>query len=108
MSTNVVYCNATSLCTHLADVIGALNHDLDARWREFGTHLCVKPPIMDIIDRDKKSAVGACMLQLVEKWLAHENGTSDLPRTWETVEQAVKSTGKGRLQLVETFWSAAV
>ena len=37
------------------------------------------------------------MLQLVEKWLAPENGTGDLPRTWETVVQAVKKTGLGRL-----------
>ena len=97
MSKNVVYCNAVSLCTHLADVIGALNHDLDARWREFGTHLCVKPTSMGSIDKDNKSDVGACMLQLVEKWLAPENGTGDLPRTWETVVQAVKKTGLGRL-----------
>ena len=39
----------------------------------------------------------ACMLQLIEKWLAHDNGTGDLPRTWETVVQAVKNTGLGRL-----------
>ena len=80
-----------------SDVIGALDHELDARWREFGTHLFVKPSIMDIIDKDNKSAVVGCMLQLVEKWLAHDNGTGDLPRTWETVVQAVKKTGPGQL-----------
>ena len=38
------------------------------------------------------------MLQLVEKWLVHDSGTGDLPRTWETVSgQAVKHTGKGQL-----------
>ena len=86
-------------------VIKALNHELDARWREFGTHLCVKPSIMDIIDKNKKSDVGACMLHLVESWLSHDNGTGDLPRTWETVVQAVKSTGKGRLaeQLAQRY-----
>ena len=53
---------------------------------------------MDIIDGDNKSHVGACMLHLVENWLAHDNnGTGDLPRTWDTVVQAVKKTGKGRL-----------
>ena len=86
-----------SLCTHFAEVIEALNHDLDAQWREFGTHLCVKPSSMDIIDKNNKSDAGACMLQLVEKWLVQENGTGDLPRTWVTVVQAVKKTGKGRL-----------
>ena len=52
---------------------------------------------MDIIDKDNKSAVVGCMLQLVEKWLAHDNGTGDLLHTWEAVVQAVKKTGKGRL-----------
>ena len=51
---------------------------------------------MDVINKDD-SEVGACMLQLVEKWLGHDNGTGDLPRTWKTVVQAVKDTGKGLL-----------
>ena len=82
-----------SLFTCPVDVIQVLNQSLDAQWRHFGTHLCVDSAILDSIDKDK-SNVGACMLQLVEKWLAHENGTGDLPRTWETVVQAVKKTGK--------------
>ena len=79
-----------------SEVIDALNHELDDQWREFGMHLCVKP-FMHGIDKNKKLDVGACMLQLVEKWLVNDNGTGDLPRTWETVVQAVKKTGKGRL-----------
>ena len=57
---------------------------------------------MDGIDRDR-SNVGARMLQLVEKWLGHDDGTGALPRTWKTVVQAVKDTGKGLLaeQLAE-------
>ena len=85
-----------SLCTHLADVIEALNHDLDVQWREFGTFLHIERAILDSIDTNK-SNVGDRMLQLVEKWLDHDNGTGDLPRTWKTVVQAVKNTGKGRL-----------
>ena len=55
--------------------------------------------------RQDKSNVGACMLQLVEKWLGHDNGTGDLPRTWETVVQAVKDAGNGLLaeQLAKRF-----
>ena len=57
---------------------------------------------MDGVDRDR-SNVGARMLQLVEKWLDHDDGTGALPRTWKTVVQAVKDTGKGLLaeQLAE-------
>ena len=43
------------------------------------------------------SNVGDRMLQLVEKWLDHDNGTGDLSRTWGTIVQAVKQTGKGQL-----------
>ena len=88
-----------------SEVIGALKHDLDARWREFGTYVHVEPAIMDRIDGNNKSNVGACMLQLVENWLGRDNGTGDLPRTWKTVVQAVKNTGKERLaeQLAEKY-----
>ena len=84
-----------SLCTHLADVIEALSHDLDVQWRELGTYLHIEPTFMDSIATNN-SNIGDCMLQLVEKWLAHENGTGELPRTWKTVMQAVKNTGKRR------------
>ena len=83
-------------CTHLADVLVALNHALDVKWRQFGTYLCIKPVILDSIDADRFN-VGERMLQLIEKWLGHDNGTGDLPRTWETVVQAVKKTGPGYL-----------
>ena len=57
---------------------------------------------MDGIDKNI-SSVTACMLKLVEKWLGHDDGTGTLPRTWKTVVQAVKDTGKGLLaqQLAE-------
>ena len=96
LSKSVVYCNAVSLCTHLADLIEALSHALDVQWREFGTHLHIEPVILDSIGTDN-SNVRERMLQLVEKWLCHDNGTGDLSRTWKTVVQAVKKTGKGRL-----------
>ena len=80
----------------------ALNHCLDAQWREFGAHLCVEGDILDVISYDSPN-LASCMVQLVEKWLGHDNGTGDLPRTWQTVVQAVKHTGNGLLakQLAE-------
>ena len=89
----MLYCNLASLITCRVDVIEALNHDLDAQWRKFGTHLRVEATLMDSIAKDK-STVEECMLQLLEKWLAHEDRTGDLPRTWTTVVKAVKGTGK--------------
>ena len=84
------------------DVIEALQQDLDAEWRKFGPYLHVEPAVMDRIEKDK-SIMGACMLQLVEKWLYRDDETGDLSRTWKTVVQAVKETGKRPLaeQLAE-------
>ena len=47
---------------------------------------------MNGINKDNPT-VGECMLQLMEKWVCHDSGTGDLPRTWETVVQALKDTG---------------
>ena len=84
------------------DVIKALNHQLDAKWKEFGTHLRFEPAILNGIGSDR-SGVGDCMLELVEKWVVCENGTGDLPRTWQTVVQAVRVTSSEHLakQLAE-------
>ena len=91
-----------SLFTCHLDLIEALNYQLDANWRAFGTFLRVETTILDEIDKNK-SNVRDRMLQLVEKWVCCEDGTGDLPRTWETVVQAVKKTGNRPLaqQLAE-------
>ena len=48
--------------------------------REFGTFLHIERDILDSIATNN-SNVGDCMLQLVKKWLGHDNGTGDLPCT---------------------------
>ena len=83
----------------ILDVIEALRHLLDAQWREFGMYLCVQPAVMDGIQKEclkrkDHERNELCMVKLVEKWLDHENGTGDLPRTWETVVQTVEDTGE--------------
>ena len=77
-------------------MIEALNHILDAQWREFGTHLRVESAILDGIEKNRSNERDR-MLQLVEKWLIHDSGTGDFPRTWKTVVQAVKNAGKRSL-----------
>ena len=81
------------LSTCHIDVITALNHQLDARWKEFGAFLHVCPELMDSIEQDELN-VGRRMLSLVGKWLGREYGTGKRWRTWKTVVQAVKNMGK--------------
>ena len=78
--------------TFYLEMIKALNHQLDVQWRRFGTFLHVSPAVMERISKDK-SNVEDCMLHLIEKWLWHEDGTGNLPRTWQTVVQAVQYMG---------------
>ena len=98
----VMQCHSSSII--YIDVLKALNHQLDALWREFGTFLYVDRAVMEGIKKDT-SNVSACMLHLVEKWLYHEDGTGNRPRTWDTVVQAVKDTGNGLLaeQLAQEY-----
>ena len=79
----------------IADIIEALNHQLDAKWRYFGTHLRVEYKIMNVIDRINCGRPEDCMLELLDRWTSKEDGTGTLPRTWQTVIDAVKKSGYG-------------
>ena len=81
----------------MTDVIEALEHQVDTRWRHFGTFLRFEPSLMDIIDSNNNKSVTDCMLDLVTKWVEHYEGTGGLPRTWQTVLKAVKNSGCGLL-----------
>lgn len=60
---------------------------------------------MNSIEADQRGKSDLCMLDLVSKWVAHQNGTSDLPRTWQTVVEAVRDSGFGQLasELAEKY-----
>ena len=77
------------------DIIEALDHQLDARWRHFGTFLRVDYQVMEAIETSKRGNPADCMLDLLGKWTSNQAGTGALPRTWQTVVDAVKKTGFG-------------
>ena len=82
---------------HDADILRALDHQLDASWRVFGTFLSVEYGTMNSIDADQRGKSAMCMLDLVSKWVTHQEGTGDLPRTWRSVVEAVRDTGSEQL-----------
>ena len=49
---------------------------------------------MEAIEIDRLRKPNACMLELVSKWISDEVGTGSLPRTWQTVVEAVKKSGR--------------
>ena len=79
------------------DIITALNHRLDAKWRHFGTFLRVEYQVMEAIQRDKGGNPEDCMLDLLGKWTSNQAGMGTLARTWQTVVEAVQHCGDGVL-----------
>ena len=77
------------------DIIEAFNHQLDAQWRHLGTFLRVDYQTMEAIKTGNANNPADCMLDLLGKWTSNQAGTGTLPRTWQTVVEAVKKTGFG-------------
>ena len=84
---------ALSFVSLATDILEALNHKLDAQWRLFGTFLHVDYQLMETIKTGSGGRLNECMLDLVGRWISKEEGTGDLPRTWQTVVDAVKKAG---------------
>ena len=79
------------------DIIEALDHQLDAKWWHFGIFLHVDYQLMKAIDAGDGGNPEDCMLDLLGKWTSNQAGTGTLPRTWQTVVEAVKETGFGAI-----------
>ena len=80
----------------MTDVIEALGNQVDAHWNRFGSHLRFDSTLMGMIKANNRECAD-CMLDLVTKWVSRDEGTGDLPRTWETVVKAVKASGHKQL-----------
>ena len=48
---------------------------------------------MESIRLDNGGTADDCMLDLLGRWTSNQAGTGTLPRTWQTVVEAVKATG---------------
>ena len=77
----------------ITEIIKALGQTVDAKWKSFGNFLGAEPTLMDAINKNNFGNTSDCMLDLVSKWVNNQRGTGDLPRTWQTVVEAVRDTG---------------
>ena len=89
----------------MTDVIEALKGKADSKWRHFGTFLRFDPALMNTIESDHNRSVTDCMLDLVTKWVDNEEGSGDLPRTWQTVVETVRKLKDRKLaeELEKTY-----
>ena len=81
----------------MTDVLGAIGDKLDAKWRRFGTFLRFESSLLNSIESENSKRITDCMLDLVTKWVDEYEGSGDLPRTWQTVVEAVRKSGCGKL-----------
>ena len=64
-----------------------------AKWEMFATHLQVERERREGIYAQCHGIVTDCFVAVTSIWLSCESGTGNLPRTWDTVFDALKLTG---------------
>ena len=64
-----------------------------SRWKEFAVHLHVETRITNVVYKQCLAIVDDCFKEVSGRWLGGEEGTGDLPRTWETVFEALRLSG---------------
>ena len=74
----------------LARLVGS---QMCAEWNIFSVYLGVQKHIRNTLSYNCPRRAEDCFREVVNRWLAHEVGTGDNRRTWETVFSALKGAG---------------
>ena len=61
-----------------------------AKWNAFAVYLGIEKHIRDEVSHNCHKVAKDCFIEVVGRWLSHEDGTGDNPRTWETVFSALQ------------------
>ena len=90
----------------LSDVYSALTTEdvVASKWKLFALRLKVDWDFIQIIEEAclaidsssqsyKQRRFKDCLYNVLEAWLCEEDGTGDLPRTWDTIVTALESCG---------------
>jgi ankyrin repeat protein len=59
-------------------------------WEKFATHLHIHRKVIEGVHKECSGIVRDCFVAMTRKWLHSEIGTGDLPRTWQTVCDALE------------------
>ena len=71
-----------------------------SKWKLLAHHLKVERDFIELIEEAcldsssrffKLGRLKECLYNLLEAWLSEEEGTSDLPRTWDTIVTALEN-----------------
>ena len=86
----------------LSDVYSALTTEdvVVSKWKLFAHNLKVGMDFIQLIEEACLDSFGKfyelgklkeCLYNVLEAWLSEEEGTGDLPRTWDTIVTALES-----------------
>ena len=76
-----------------ADLIDLVESQAYGKWKEFAINLGVQRNIREEIAFDSQRVAKDNFIEVVYRWLSHEDGTGDNPRTWGTVVMALREIG---------------
>ena len=74
----------------LLDLVGSQAYE---KWNEFAINLGVQQNIRDEIAFDSQRVAKDNFIEVVYRWLSHEDGTGDNTRTWDIVIKALGKIG---------------
>ena len=73
-----------------------------SKWKLFAHHLKVERDFIQLIEKACLDSSGGfygqgmlkeCLYTVLEAWLSEEEGTDDLPRTWDTIVTVLENCG---------------
>ena len=76
-----------------ADLLDLVESQTYEKWNEFAIHLGIQQNIREEIAIDSQRVAKDNFIEIVYRWLSHEDGTGDNPRTWVTVVKALREIG---------------
>ena len=76
-----------------AEIVRLVGSQMCAKWIPFAVYLGIEKHIRDEVSYKCLREPKDCFIEAVGRWLSHEDGTGDSPRTWETVFSALQEMG---------------
>ena len=62
-------------------------------WMQSGNTLVFPEwSVLNVTEKDRVGRADECMVEVLGKWVSYQTGTGSLPRTWQTLVEAVRKT----------------
>jgi ankyrin repeat protein/GTPase SAR1 family protein len=79
------------LATPTNDIIQRIIQPATIKWYSIGLCLGIEDHLLSIIEADCPHSVEKCCRRMFSRWLCHDRGTGGIPRTWQSVIDALNT-----------------